>query len=66
MSKHIVILRRPQVIARTGLSTSTLYEKIAKKEFPAQIKLGSGIAVGWVESEVDAYLEQCVAASRDA
>lgn len=66
MTEPIRILRRRQVVERTGLPTSTLYDKIAKKQFPAPIKLGSGSAVGWIESEIDAYLEQCVAASRAA
>lgn len=66
MSNNIRILRRKQVCDRTGLPTSTIYEKISKQEFPAPIKLGSGSAVGWVESEIDAYLERCIAASRGA
>lgn len=64
MSKKIRILRRPQVRDRTGLSTSTIYEKMAKKQFPSAIKLGTGQAVGWIESEIDEYLQQCVIASR--
>ena len=59
----ITILRLPQVMARTGLSKSTIYAKIAAGEFPEQINLGAR-AVGWIEDEVEAYLTVCVEASR--
>jgi prophage regulatory protein len=58
------ILRLPQVRERTGLSTSTIYAKIAEGTFPKQVSLGPH-SVGFVESEIDAYLAACIAA-RDA
>ncbi|TQE99574.1 MAG: AlpA family transcriptional regulator [Spiribacter salinus] len=57
------ILRLPDVKARTGLSRSTIYLRIAEGTFPEPISLG-GRAVGWVESEVDDWLEQQIEASR--
>ncbi len=57
------ILRLPEVQKRTGLSRSSVYLRIAEGTFPKQISLG-GRAVGWVESEIDAWLEQQIAASR--
>lgn len=59
----ISILRRPAVESRTGLSRSSIYLRIQKGKFPSPISLG-GQAVGWVESEVDAWLERQVAQSR--
>jgi prophage regulatory protein len=59
----ISILRRPDVEARTGLSRSTIYLKVAQGSFPRPVSLGPR-AVGWVASEVEAWLEQQVAASR--
>jgi prophage regulatory protein len=59
----IFILRRPEVEARTGLSRSTIYLKVAQGVFPRPVSLGPR-AVGWVASEVEAWLEQQVAASR--
>lgn len=50
------ILRRPKVEKRTGLSRSTIYLLIKKGTFPKPIKLGER-SVGWVEAEVDAWLE---------
>jgi prophage regulatory protein len=58
------ILRLPQVRERTGLSTSSIYAKIAEGNFPKQVSLGVH-SVGWVEAEIDAYIDACVA-ERDA
>lgn len=55
------ILRRRDVEARTGLSRSTIYAKIAQGCFPKPIKLGER-AVGFIASEIDAWLTQRVAA----
>ena len=60
----VVILRRPEVQARTGLSCSTIYDSIKAGTFPAPIKLGPK-SVGWVESEINDFLVARVAA-RDA
>ena len=57
------ILRLPTVIARTGLSRSTIYLRIAEGTFPRQINLGAR-AVGWVEQEISDWLEQQVRKSR--
>lgn len=57
------ILRLPAVIACTGLSRSSIYLRIANKEFPESISLG-GRAVGWLESDVNSWLEQKIEASR--
>ena len=56
----VVILRRKEVEARTGLSRSTIYSRIARGTFPAPVPLGEK-AVGWVEREIDNYLAACVA-----
>jgi prophage regulatory protein len=61
----LAILRRPQVQARIGLSRSTLYDRIRAGTFPAPVSLG-GKAVGWVESEVDAWLTAQIEKSRKA
>jgi prophage regulatory protein len=49
------ILRRKQVESRVGLSRSSLYALIAAGAFPKQIKLSTR-AVGWRESEIDAWV----------
>ncbi|MDR1848828.1 MAG: AlpA family transcriptional regulator [Zoogloeaceae bacterium] len=50
-----VILRLPQVKAKTGLSRSTIYQSIADGKFPEPIKLGER-AVGWLSHEVESWL----------
>ena len=57
------IVRLPDVQARTGLSRSTIYVRVAAGSFPKAVQLG-GRAVGWIESEVDAWIRQQIAASR--
>jgi prophage regulatory protein len=58
------ILRRKQVESRTGLSRSTIYARIAEGSFPSPIDLGGGRAVGWVEAEIEAWLQSRIEASR--
>lgn len=62
---RLSILRRREVQARTGLSRSTIYLRVAEQSFPSPISLG-GRAVGWVEDEIEAWLQQQLAASRKA
>ena len=57
------ILRLPAVKARTGLSRSTIYLRISRGEFPKQVSLGAR-AVGWLESEIDAWVESRIKESR--
>ena len=59
------ILRLPAVLARTGLSRSTIYLRISKGMFPRPVSLG-GRAVGWLENEIDDWLDRQIKASRKA
>ena len=43
------------VLARTGLSRSTIYRKIAEGTFPAQIRISVNGA-GWRESDIDRWI----------
>lgn len=56
-AKQPRFMRRPEVLSRVGLSSSTLYEMIAAGDFPAPIPIGRQ-AVGFLESEVEAWIEQ--------
>ena len=58
------ILKLPAVIARTSLSRSYIYAQAAAGTFPKQVRLGSR-SVGWLESEVDSYIQARIA-ERDA
>jgi prophage regulatory protein len=56
----LTILRRNEVQARTKLSRSTIYARIKNGTFPAPVPLGPK-AVGWIESEIDSFLADCIA-----
>lgn len=49
------IIRLKTVLARTGLSRSTVYRKIADGTFPAQIRI-SVHGAGWRESSIDRWI----------
>lgn len=51
------LLRLPQVVERTGLSRSTIYLRIQKKDFPPPMKLGQGRTAYWLESDIDAWIQ---------
>ncbi|MDA1372719.1 MAG: AlpA family transcriptional regulator [Proteobacteria bacterium] len=59
----MMILRLPDVKTRTGLSRSTIYLRISNGSFPRPISLG-GHAVGWVDTEIQEWLEARFADSR--
>ena len=56
-------LRLPAVKARTGLSRSTIYLRMAAGTFPKTISLGDR-AVGWLDSEIAEWIAQRVEQSR--
>jgi prophage regulatory protein len=58
------ILRLPQVKARTGLSRSTIYSRIAQGSFPKPVSLGGVRAVGWVEAQIESWIERQIRSSR--
>ena len=59
------ILRPADVIKKIGLSKSTLYNFIAAGNFPPSIALGER-AIGWLSSDVDAWICSRIAASKVA
>ena len=59
------ILRQPEVEKRLGVSGSTLWYRLDPKnprcdaDMPKPFKLSpNGRSVGWLESEIDAYIEK--------
>lgn len=53
MPTHVLRLR--EVILRTGLSRSTIYERMSRGAFPRPIRLGER-AVGWRDSDIEAWI----------
>ena len=61
--RQVRFLRLPEVLARTGLSRSTIYVRLDQGRFPQPVSLGAR-AVGWIEAEVDEWMRERIAASR--
>lgn len=70
----LTIIRRKQVEARTGLSRSSIYAKMRRNPkrpsdfdptFPKPVSVGIK-AVGWVETEVEAWIAAQILKSRAA
>lgn len=53
----IKIIRLPEVMAKTGLSRSTIYLRMSKSAFPKSISLGDR-AIGWVEGEIEQWIDE--------
>lgn len=51
------ILREPEVVELTGLSRMTLRRNEAAGTFHRRFRIGEN-AVGWLESEVDAWIRE--------
>lgn len=60
--KPVRILRNPEVTKKTGLSYSRRWELERAGLFPKSFKLTPGgppnSAVGWLESEIDAWIAE--------
>jgi prophage regulatory protein len=63
-SENVTLLRLPNVLERTGLSRSKVYELIGRHQFPKPVRLGARFTA-WVSSEIDAWVCERVA-QRDA
>ncbi len=59
------ILRLPAVKESTGLSRSTIYLRMVNNDFPRPISLG-GRSVGWLEEDINEWLEKKIEASRNS
>ena len=55
MSKDRII-RKAEVMYKTGLSDTTIWRLEKAGKFPKRIKLG-GNSVGWIESETDDWMD---------
>ena len=53
------LYRLPEVMARTGLARSTIYNWIALDQFPHPIKLGERISA-WRASDLEAWLSSFI------
>lgn len=56
------VLRLATVVHKTGLPKSTIYLRIKQGDFPEQVRLGPR-SVGWLLTDVEAWLDERVRAS---
>jgi prophage regulatory protein len=59
------ILRLCEVSKKVGLSRSSIYKMLAANSFPPSISLGER-AIGWLSSDVDAWIDSRIASSKVA
>lgn len=59
--RHKRIIRKPEVRARVGLSDVQIWRLERAGKFPKRVQIGPK-AVGWVESEVDEWIDEKVEA----
>lgn len=52
----MAILRRKQVEAETGLSTSSIYDRMKHGTFPKNVRISTN-SVGWRAGDIDKFLE---------
>ena len=57
------ILRQPSLRSKTGRANATTWKDVKEGTFPPPIRIGPR-AVGWRESEVNAWLEACSISTR--
>tara|TARA_R100000664_G_C2757106_1_gene145177 strand:- start:2220 stop:2408 length:189 start_codon:yes stop_codon:yes gene_type:complete len=57
------ILRLKEVMDKTGVPRSTIYKYMKEGVFPQKINLSSR-SVGWIESEVNEWIEEQINKSR--
>lgn len=50
------IIRKPEVLEITGVSTATIYRWVAEGNFPAPVRLGPN-SCGWRQSQVEEWIE---------
>jgi prophage regulatory protein len=63
-SNELKVLRLPAVMEKTGLRRATVYLLMTKGLFPSNFKIGSR-AAGWLESDINEWIMDCVRASRE-
>lgn len=59
------LLKLPQVRERVALSTSSIYDRMAKGTFPKPVRIGEN-AVAWPASAIDRWIEERIAEAQSA
>jgi prophage regulatory protein len=60
------LIRLSEVMHRTGLSRTRLYEAMARGEFPKPVKLTQdGRAIAWPDDEIELWIQSRIAARNE-
>ena len=53
------IMRIPEVVEVTGLSKTTIWQRVRSGDFPPPLKLGSLAtrSIGWKEGEIERWID---------
>ena len=54
--QYELVLKKPTVLNRVGMSAPTLWRRVKDKSFPQPISLG-GRSIGWLQSEVNEWIK---------
>jgi len=57
------LIRMPEVMKMAGIGKTAIYGRIKDHTFPAPVKVGR--ASTWVESDVQKWVDEQIAANRD-
>ena len=57
---QIIFIRKKEVMHRTGLSSSSIYNLMSRNLFPQSIKLAGGKSVAWNLEDVENWQKQCL------
>ena len=57
-------IRLPVVMEKTGLGRTWIHHLIKKNSFPAPVKIGER-TIAFIESEIDAWMDEKINASRN-
>lgn len=58
--KYEILLRKPEVLRMIGLSNSSFYQLIKDGKVPRGVPIGIR-SRAWPASEINAYIEKCIA-----
>ena len=60
-AQPVSLLRLPEVMQRTGMRKSWIYEQIAQGAFPVPVRLGGGRFTAWASNEIDGWIRDRLA-----
>lgn len=64
MESKLTILDRAQVTQRTSLKRESINRMARAGEFPQPIRLGERRRVGWIEAEIEQWIQDQINTSR--